>query len=60
MRNYSLKELSQTKIGVLSGLWGQFSFFAKDQIPKGPLGFGLREDQNTSKTKPELALSQTP
>ena len=51
-------KLSQTKIDIFSGHWGEFSF-AKDQIPKDPLGFGLRKDQGT-KTKPELALSQTP
>ena len=45
-------------MGLLSGLSGQFSY-VKDQIPKDPLGFGLREDQKT-KTKPELALLQTP
>ena len=45
----------QTKIDLFSSLWGPFSF-AKDKVPKDPLGFGLREDQKT-KTEPELALS---
>ena len=52
-------KLSQTKIDIFSGLWWQFSF-AEDQTRKDVpvLGFGLREDQKT-KPKPELALSQT-
>ena len=45
---------------IRSFLWSLEQFgFAKDQFPQDPLGFGLREDQKT-KTKTELALSQTP
>ena len=52
---------SHTNISLFSGPWGQFGF-TKDQIPQDPFGsldFGRMEDQKT-KTKPELALSQTP
>ena len=55
---YSFNKLSQTRIGLFSSLWGQFSF-AKEQIPKDPLGFGYRVNQKT-KTKPELTFSRTP
>ena len=47
----------QTNIGLFSGLREQF-IFAKDQILKDLLDFGLREGKK-NKSKPELSLSQT-
>ena len=54
---FFLNKLNQTKIWVLFDLWRELSF-AKDQVPKHPLGFGLREEKKTI-SKHELAFSQT-
>ena len=60
--NYSLKEQTEQNQNR-SFLWSlgaiQLRERPDDQIPKDPLGFGLRDDQKT-KIEPELALSQTP